>query len=70
MVYMAGIGIGTIIGHCVFIFGGRLLVENITTRQNLIHLFIGIVFLATAIVQWIRMARHKDAISTMTEENN
>ncbi len=70
LVYIAGIGLGTIIGHCIFIFGGRLIVERMNTRQNVLHLVIGLIFLLTAIVQWIRMARHKDAISTMKVEDS
>ncbi len=68
LLYMSGIGLGTIIGHCIFIFGGRLLVEQLNARQDIVQLFIGIIFLVTAIIQWLRMARHKDAISTMNEE--
>ncbi len=70
LTYMAGIGIGTIIGHCIFIFGGRLLVEKLNTRQDVVNLVIGLIFLVTAIIQAIRMARHKDLISTMQEENS
>lgn len=68
LTYMSGIGMGTIIGHCIFIFGGRLLVEQLNAKQDIVHLAIGIIFLFTAIVQWLRMARHKDAISTMDQQ--
>lgn len=67
IIYMAGIGLGSIIGLCVFIFGGRLLVDTMKTKQDLVHMTIGLIFLITAVIQWIRMARHKDAISTMEE---
>ena len=70
LTYITGIGIGTIIGHCIFIFGSRLLVERLNTRQDAVNMVIGLIFLVTAIIQWIRMARHKDAISTMKEENS
>jgi threonine/homoserine/homoserine lactone efflux protein len=68
--YIAGIGIGTIIGHCIFIFGGRLVVEKLNTRQDVVNLVIGLIFLVTAIIQAVRMTRHKDLISTMEEENS
>jgi len=68
IVYMAGIGLGTMIGFSVFIFGGRLLVERLNTRQDVINMIIGVVFLVTAGIQWFRMARHKDAISKMNKE--
>jgi len=70
ILYIAGIGLGTIIGHCVFIFGGRLLAERMSARQDIVHLVIGIVFLVTAFIQWLRMANHKDAISTMKNETD
>ena len=70
LTYIAGIGIGTIIGHCIFIFGGRLLVEKLNTRQDVVNLVIGIIFLVTVIMQGVRMARQKDSISTMTKENS
>jgi len=70
ILYIAGIGLGTVIGHCVFIFGGRLLAERMSARQDIVHLVIGIVFLVTAFIQWLRMANHKDAISTMKNETD
>ena len=66
LAYLSGIGTGTFIGLCVFIFGGRLFVAGMNTRQDLVNGIIGIIFLVTAIIQGIRMARHKDAISEMT----
>lgn len=59
---MLGIGAGTFTGNCVFIFGGRLLVENLNTSQQLLNLIIGFVFLTTAVIQLIRIIRKKDAI--------
>ena len=67
IIYIVGIGMGTMIGYGIFIFGGRLLVEHMNTRQDIINMVIGVVFLVTALIQWFRMARHKDAISTMDD---
>lgn len=66
--YIAGIGFGTLIGHCIFIFGGKLLVESLDTGQDVIQWFIGGIFLITAIIQWVKMVKHKDAISEMKED--
>jgi threonine/homoserine/homoserine lactone efflux protein len=67
MLYIAGIGFGTLIGHCIFIFGGKLLVESLNTSQDIIQWVIGGIFLATAIIQLIKMLKNKDAISEMKE---
>jgi threonine/homoserine/homoserine lactone efflux protein len=65
--YIAGIGIGTLIGHCIFIFGGKFLVDSMDAKQDVIQWTIGGIFLVTAIIQWIKMVKHKDAISEMKE---
>jgi threonine/homoserine/homoserine lactone efflux protein len=66
--YISGIGFGTLIGHFIFIFGGKLLVDSLNTSQDIIQWVIGGIFLATAIIQLVRMLRQKDAISAMKEE--
>jgi threonine/homoserine/homoserine lactone efflux protein len=65
--YIAGIGLGTLIGHCIFIFGGRLLVDSLNARQDVIHWCIGGIFLLTAIIQLVKMVTKKDAISEMNQ---
>lgn len=65
--YIAGIGFGTLIGHCIFIFGGKLLVDSLNTSQDIIQWVIGGIFLVTALVQFIKMVKQKDAISAMKE---
>jgi threonine/homoserine/homoserine lactone efflux protein len=65
--YISGIGFGTLVGHCVFIFGGQLLVDTLNARQDIIHWAIGGVFLATAIIQWLKMVKNKDAITQMED---
>lgn len=59
-VYTIGIGIGTLLGNCVFVFGGMLLSEKLNTNQNILNWVIGGIFLVTAIIQVIKMIRHKD----------
>jgi threonine/homoserine/homoserine lactone efflux protein len=63
--YIAGIGLGTLAGNCVFIFGGKLLVAKLNTNQHLLQIIIGCVFGFTAVLQLWKMIRQKDAISTM-----
>lgn len=59
--YIAGIGIGTFIGNCIFIFGGMLIASSIQKNQHIVHWVVGGIFLATAILQVIQMVRKKDA---------
>lgn len=59
--YIAGIGIGTFIGNCIFIFGGVLIASSIQRNQHIVHWVIGGIFLVTAILQVIQMIRKKDA---------
>lgn len=65
-VYIIGIGLGTLIGNCIFIFGGKWLVERISNSQQYLNWIIGSIFALTAIVQVIKMVRHKDAIHKFT----
>ncbi|MDB5192595.1 MAG: hypothetical protein JWQ96_2158 [Segetibacter sp.] len=60
--YIAGIGIGTFFGTCVFIFGGQLLIEQLNASQNILNWVIGGIFTLTAIIQLWKMMRHKDAV--------
>jgi threonine/homoserine/homoserine lactone efflux protein len=65
LTYIAGIGLGTLAGNCLFIFGGKLLVSKLNTNQHLLQIIIGCVFGFTALIQFWKMIRQKDAISTM-----
>lgn len=67
-IYIVGIGIGTLLGNAVFIFGGKLLVQKISNSQQYINWVIGGIFAVTALIQLIKMIRHKDAISTFEEK--
>ncbi|MFN4284729.1 MAG: LysE family translocator [Lacibacter sp.] len=61
-VYIAGIGLGTLAGNSVFIFGGRLIVERLNASNTIMNYIIGTVFLITAIIQFIRIRNKKDAV--------
>jgi len=59
--YIAGIGIGTFIGNCVFIFGGLLIASKIRNNQHVLNWIIGGVFAITALIQLWRVLKKKDA---------
>ena len=58
--YIFGIGVGTFIGNCLFIFGGMLIANSISKNQHIVHWVIGVIFLATAFIQIWQMFRKKD----------
>lgn len=64
-VYIIGIGIGSMMGACVFIFGGKLMVEKLNTNQHLMQWIIGGIFTITALVQIIKMSRRKSALDQL-----
>ena len=55
--YVAGIGIGTIAGFMVFIFGGNYLISAIKDKQYIMNWVIGRVLLVTAIIQLYKTLR-------------
>lgn len=64
--YIIGIGIGTLAGNSVFIFGGKWLVQRIANSQQYLNWVIGGIFALTALIQAIKMIRHKDAVHKFT----
>lgn len=58
-IYITGIGLGTLMGNFVFIFGGRLIADAINNNQNLLNWIIGGIFTLTAIIQVWKMTHHK-----------
>ncbi len=61
--YIIGIGIGTLAGNCVFIFGGKWMVEKIANSQQYLNWVIGGIFALTAIIQLVKILRKKDSVS-------
>jgi threonine/homoserine/homoserine lactone efflux protein len=59
--YIIGIGIGTLFGNFVFIFGGRLIADKISSNSNILNWVIGGVFAITAIIQLYKILKNKDA---------
>lgn len=71
-IYIIGIGLGTLMGNCVFIFGGQWIVDKLRANMNILNWIIGGIFALTAIIQLIKILRHKDAaekLETLGEEN-
>jgi len=67
-VYIFGIGLGTLLGNCVFIFGGRLVASKIQNNQSILNYFIGGVFAITALIQaWRMFVTKKDFSAKMHE---
>ena len=64
--YIIGIGLGTLMGNCVFIFGGKWMVQRIANAQQYLNWVIGGIFALTAVIQFIKIMRHKDAIHKFT----
>jgi threonine/homoserine/homoserine lactone efflux protein len=50
-IYIIGIGLGTITGFAVFIYGGNYIIHQLLFNQTLINWIIGIILLITAIIQ-------------------
>lgn len=57
--YIIGIGVGTFIGNCVFIFGGLLIANKISNNQHILNWVIGGIFSITAIIQLWRILKKK-----------
>ncbi len=57
--YIIGIGLGTLAGNAVFIFGGKWLVQKISNSEQYLNWVIGGIF---AIIQLWKIITHKDAV--------
>lgn len=63
--YIFGIGFGTFLGNCLFIFGGQLIANKINDNQDIFQWVIGGIFSVTAIIQVIQIIRKKDAVEKL-----
>jgi threonine/homoserine/homoserine lactone efflux protein len=64
--YIIGIGIGTLAGNCIFIFGGKWLVAHIANSQQYLNWVIGSIFAFTALITLYKILRKKKDV----EENS
>ena len=63
--YIIGIGLGTFIGNCIFIFGGLLIAQKINNNQHVLNWIIGGIFALTAIIQLWRILKKKDPVHNL-----
>jgi threonine/homoserine/homoserine lactone efflux protein len=66
--YIVGIGLGTLLGNFVFIFGGKWIVQRIANSGQYLNWVIGGIFAITAILQIIKMVTKKDAITKFEQQ--
>lgn len=65
--YIVGIGLGTLLGNCVFIFGGKWIVQRLNANQSLMNWIIGGIFAITAIIFLIKILLNKDAAEKLED---
>jgi len=68
--YILGIGTGSVAGNCVFVFGGKYLVEKLDTNMNIINWIIGGIFILAAVIQLAKILWHKDAAEKINNLDN
>lgn len=66
--YILGIGCGTFIGNCVFIFGGQFVASRIENNQQTLNWIIGGVFAFTALLQLYKIVSKKDTMQQIEEK--
>ncbi len=66
-IYIVGIGLGTLLGNCVFIFGGKWIVSKMNGNQNLMNWIIGGIFAVTAVIFLIKILLNKDGMKKIQE---
>lgn len=66
-IYILGIGLGTLIAHTLFIFGGKLLVNKLNASQTYLNWVIGGIFTFTAIVYLIKILMRRDALKKVDD---
>lgn len=68
--YLLGIALGTFTAHCLFIFGGKIVVQKLDASQEMINFIIGCIFAGTAIVQVWKIMNKKDAAEKLHESDD
>lgn len=66
--YCMGIGIGTLIGEAMYMFGGEWLVNKIGANQQHINYFVAAVFLVTSLIQLYRVLATKNKLESQKIE--
>ncbi len=60
--YIVGIGLGTLSGNCIFIFGGKWLVSRIENSQQYLNWVIGGIFAVTALITLWKILKKKKSL--------
>jgi threonine/homoserine/homoserine lactone efflux protein len=68
--FIVGIGMGTLLGNSVFIFGGQLVATAINDNQSFVSVLIGSIFLITAGWQLYKLLRKKDAAHRLSQPDS
>lgn len=68
-IYIVGIGLGTLVAHTLFIFGGKILVSKFNASQTYLNWIIGGIFSVSATIYLIKILRKRDALKKMEEIN-
>ncbi|MEP7259066.1 MAG: LysE family transporter [Flavitalea sp.] len=63
--YILGIGLGTLTGNMIFIFGGRYVADELNANQQVLQWIIGCVFAITAIIMCWKMWKNKSSFSKL-----
>lgn len=66
--YIIGIGLGTLAGNCVFIFGGKWATQKIANSEAYLNWVIGGIFAVTALILLFKILMKKDSIQKFTHE--
>ncbi len=66
--YIIGIGLGTLIGHAVFIFGGQLFAKMLEQNSSTVNYVVGSVFALTAIIQLVKIVKGKGIADSLEEK--
>ncbi len=63
--YIVGIGLGTLLGNFVFIFGGKWIVQKLNANESLMNWIIGGIFAVTAVIFLIKILFNKDTVKKL-----
>jgi len=67
-IYIIGIGLGTLLGNFVFIFGGKWIMQKMNGNQTLMNWIIGGIFAATALIFLIKILLKKDPMKKIENQ--
>ncbi|MEO8416084.1 MAG: LysE family transporter [Ginsengibacter sp.] len=68
-VYIIAIGLGTFLANCIYIYGGRILINKVTANQHLINYAVGVAFAIAAIVQLVKIIWFASPMEKLNKAN-